>query len=153
MLKNIKKVLSVLLGIGIISPIISINLTGNSKLYITLINLGIKYILVALVLLAIGLNTFYIKDNWSKKIPLALSILEFILITGLLIYVYYKMNNFTGSFEFWKSFLNTKIVMSWGWIIMYLANTGLVLINFYENFKNKKTNIVEEIKEEEKTEE
>ena len=63
------------------------------------------------------------------------------------------MNNFTGSFEFWKSFLNTKIVMSWGWIIMYLANTGLVLINFYENFKNKKTNIVEEIKEEEKTEE
>jgi hypothetical protein len=153
MLKNIKKVLSVLLGIGIISPIISINLTGNSKLYITLMNLGIKSILVALVLLAIGLNTFYIKDNWSKKIPLALSILEFILITGLLIYVYYKMNNFTGSFEFWKSFLNTKIVMSWGWIIMYLANTGLVLINFYENFKNKKTNIVEEIKEEEKTEE
>ena len=153
MLKNIKNVLSVLLGIGIISPIISINLTGNSKLYITLMNLGIKSILVALVLLAIGLNTFYIKDNWSKKIPLALSILEFILITGLLIYVYYKMNNFTGSFEFWKSFLNTKIVMSWGWIIMYLANTGLVLINFYENFKNKKTNIVEEIKEEEKTEE
>ena len=79
MLKNIKKVLSVLLGIGIISPIISINLTGNSKLYITLMNLGIKSILVALVLLAIGLNTFYIKDNWSKKIPLALSILEFIL--------------------------------------------------------------------------
>ena len=153
MLKNIKKVLSALLGIGIISPIISINLTGNSKLYITLMNLGIKSILVALVLLAIGLNTFYIKDNWSKKIPLALSILEFILITGLLIYVYYKMNNFTGSFEFWKSFLNTKIVMSWGWVIMYLANTGLVLINFYENFKNKKTNIIEEIKEEEKTEE
>lgn len=155
MLKNIKKVLSVLLGIGIISPIISINLTGNSKLYITLMNLGIKSILVALVLLAIGLNTFYIKDNWSKKIPLALSILEFILITGLLIYVYYKMKHFTGSFEFWKNFLNTKIILSWGWLIMYLGNTGVVLINLYEYLKNKKIsnieneeNIVEEIKTE-----
>ena len=124
-------------------------------LYITLINLGFKSIIVTLVLLGIGAHSFYIKDNWSKKISLALSILEFILITSLLIYVYYKMKHFTGSFEFWKNFLNTKIILSWGWFIMYLGNTGLVLINLYEYLKNKKVinteneeNIVEEIKTE-----
>lgn len=155
MLNRIKKGFSVLLCLGIISPIISINLTESNKLYITLINLGFKSIIVTLVLLGIGAHSFYIKDNWSKKISLALSILEFILITSLLIYVYYKMNHFTGSFEFWKNFLNTKIILSWGWLIMYLGNTGVVLINLYEYLKNKKIsnteneeNIIEEIKTE-----
>ena len=65
------------------------------------------------------------------------------------------MKHFTGSFEFWKNFLNTKIILSWGWLIMYLGNTGVVLINLYEYLKNKKIsnteneeNIVEEIKTE-----
>ena len=158
MLNRIKKGFSVLLGLGIISPIISINLNGSNKLYITLINLGFKSIIVTLILLGLGLHAFYIKDNWNKKIPLALSILEFILITSLLIYVYYKMKHFTGSFEFWKNILRTKIILSWGWVIMYLANTGLVLINLYDNLKDKKINntenveIVENVVEEIKTE-
>ena len=46
MLNRIKKGFSVLLCLGIISPIISINLTESNKLYITLINLGFKSIIV-----------------------------------------------------------------------------------------------------------
>lgn len=150
-MKKIKDLLLILVALGAVSPIISFTLPVNSfNINLSLLNLGLKSTLAAIIIIFLALHRFYLNEKMTQKLSLAINVINLVLILIVLFLTRLEINKLIDSLGFFSQLVNGKINYSWGWLLMLIPNIISLAINIFE-LKNKNKLIESEIIEETQT--
>ena len=151
MIKNIKKGFLALTAIGILSPILSLNI-GDTTLYLTLINFGFKGLIPALLVVLLSAYPIYLNENLQDKLGVIFNVLNLILIISILFIIRGKISNLTEKWGIISGLITKNLSYSWGIILVLVGILGVLAITVFEVYSGKKSTSFKESKVEEATE-
>ncbi|QXW65835.1 hypothetical protein KX935_00805 [Streptobacillus moniliformis] len=142
-MKNIKKNLGIITSLGALLPLLKFTIKplGFDTKYFTLglINLGLKATILAFIIIALSLYSFYLSDNLQKKFSIVFVTLNMILVITLSLLLKTEVKKILSQ-NFALKLLNVTYSYSWGWLVLFLGTLSsfiVVLFEFKKFLSNK----------------
>ncbi|CAM3068355.1 hypothetical protein [Streptobacillus ratti] len=134
-MKNIKKNLGIITSLGALLPLLKFTIKpiGFDARYFTvgLINLGLKATILAFIIVALSLYSFYLSDNLQKKFSIVFVTLNMILVIAVSLILRTELKKILSQ-NFAIKLLNVSYSYSWGWIVLFLGTLGSFIVVLFE---------------------